>query len=249
MKLRSMNPSGLEAFEHYLQDLKATPNAAVPTELLSKPGASEPSQVDADFRSMSFRNRFEAGKYIFRVLDDAAPGTLLQDAGAWAWLSLFYFDAVCPADAQGQRRPGELARYVPDNTNYRKYYRHLLAGPYRIFRAHKDKPERALALLCTPVHKPGDLAEQLAARQELITNAAALEAATKLFVDPQKTSPRRGAAGRGPGSARRYAELLNQFDVTWDLYAMESMSIIALLPKEFERFRSVAAALPTPKRH
>ena len=57
-----------------------------------------------------------------------------------------------------------------------------------------------------------------------------------LYVDPNTGLHKRGAAGRGPGSARRLAEVLGQFDMTWDLYSMSASSILDILPKEFNRF-------------
>jgi hypothetical protein len=70
----------------------------------------------------------------------------------------------------GHRKPGERARHIPDATNFLRYYRHLLAGPWRTYRTHRDDPGRARVVLCQPLHTPGDLVEQLASRQELVTN-------------------------------------------------------------------------------
>ena len=84
---------------------------------------------------------------------------------------------------------------------------------------------------------PGDLVEQLASRQELVTNRAFLAAATTLYVDLQTRLPKRGGGGKSRGTARRLADVCNQFDVTWDLYAMEPGELLGKLPKEFQRFQ------------
>ena len=47
----------------------------------------------------------------------------------------------------------------------------------------------------------------------------------------------KGAGGKGGGSPRRLADILWQFDVTWDLYAMSLKEFWAVLPQEFEKFR------------
>ena len=117
-----------------------------------------------------------------------------------------------------------------------QYYRHLVAGPYWIYRAHRDKPSRVLAVLAGSVDQPGDIAEQLASRQEIVTNKAAMELATLLYIDQETQRPKKGAAGRGPGSARRFADILNQFDLMWDLYAMQIAAMLKMMPKEFYRF-------------
>lgn len=120
--------------------------------------------------------------------------------------------------------------------NFQRYYCDLLAGPWRIYRTHRDDPARALAVLCQPLHTPGDLVEQLASRQELVTNRAFLAAKTTLYVDPQTRLPKRGGGGKSRGTARRLAEVCNQFDVTWDVYATEAPELLERLPKEFGRF-------------
>lgn len=91
-----------------------------------------------------------------------------------------------------------------------------------------------------PLHTPGDLVEQLASRQELVTNRAFLAAATALYVDPQTGQPKRGGGGKSRGTARRLADFCNQIDVTWDLYALEPTELLAKLPKEFQRFQPAA---------
>jgi hypothetical protein len=86
----------------------------------------------------------------------------------------------------------------------------------------------------------GDIVEQLASRQELVTNRAVVGAATKLYYDATRMAARRGAGGKGPGSPRRLADILNQLDLTWDLYAIADDDLISKLPAEFDRFKSVA---------
>jgi hypothetical protein len=164
-----------------------------------------------------------------------------RDAGLWGWLSLYYFDQVCPKDVNGHRKVRERARYIPAVSDFRKYYRHLLAGPYRVYRAHRLAPDNALVLLCGPLHRPGEIVEQLIARQEIVTNPNAVGLATKIYYDASTGSFRRGAAAKGNGSARRLADVLNQFDVTWDLYWMAPARLLAKLPAEFEKFTRKAA--------
>ncbi len=173
-----------------------------------------------------------------RLLSGSGISGVEKDKGLWAWLSLFFFEQLCPTDKLGRRQPKERARWIPATSDFRKYYRHLLAGPYRIFRAHRDNPERALALLSGRLDTPGEVAEQMAARQELVTNKAVVALATNLYIDPATRRLRLGAAGKGPGSARRLSDVLRQFDVTWDLYTMQASDLMAMMPEEFRRFQS-----------
>ena len=239
MNLRRLNDEGLRQFAEYLVALKTTPSLAPPVALLDDPATSEEAAPVAVW-PMPFPNRLAVGRWLNELLESASLPDPAREKGVWAWLSLRLFDTVCPADGRGHRKPGELARHIPDAANFQRYYRHLLAGPWRIVRTHRDAPDRALAVLCQPLHTPGDLVEQLASRQELVTNRAFLAAATTLYVDPQTLQPKRGGGGKSRGTARRLADFCNQIDVTWDLYALEPGELLVKLPKEFQRFQPVA---------
>jgi hypothetical protein len=236
-EVRRLTDAGIERLSAFIDSLKGDEPLDYPAEILTDPQTSEPIGCLIEIEQRRFGSRFEAARYLDGKLSDSGLRDVERDQGLWAWLSLFYFEELCPADEAGRRKPGERARWIPEVRNYQRYYRHLLAGPYRIFRAHRDSPVRAMALLCNPLDKPGDIVEQLASRQEFVTNRAIVEGATKLYVDPRTKRPRRGAGGKGDGSPRRLADVLWQFDVAWDLYAMTTDSLLHLLPAEFDRFR------------
>jgi hypothetical protein len=235
--IKRLNQSGLERLAEFLDSLTGEVPLPIPFSILEDPTNTEnlPRAIDISVRK--FANRLEAAEYLYSLLGDSEIAEVDRDKGLWAWLSLFFFDQLCPADKSGKRNPKDRARLIPATSDFRKYYRHLLAGPYGIFRAHRDDPDRALALLSGPLSKPGEIAEQISARQELVTNRAVVELATTLYIDRATRLPRRGAAGKGPGSARRLADILQQFDVTWNLYTMETADLMRMMPAEFNKFQ------------
>ena len=240
MILRRLNSEGIVQMSSFLESLTTEIPQPWPGNLLSSSETSEPVEPEIDFELRTFGSRFAAAEYLDERFYDARISGLERDKGIWSWLALFYFEELCPAGEYGHRKPGARARWIPEAEAWR-YYRHLLAGPFLIYRAHRDNPERVLVLLCGPLNQPGDIVEQLASRQELVTNKSTMEVATILFLNRKTNQPKRGAAGRGPGSARRLADVFNQFDVTWDLYAMNSGDLFEMLPAEFDRFRSKSA--------
>jgi hypothetical protein len=240
--VRRLNGAGIAQLTEFLDSHRTENPQGVPTGILTHPDTSEALGVNVEVEVRTFGTRFMAAQYLNDRFTAGGLQDVEQDCGLWAWLALFYFDELCPAGAGGRRRPGELARWVPDVNNYQRYYRHLLAGPYRIFRAHRDDPRRAMALLCGPLDRPGDIVEQLASRQEIVTNRGIMACATRLYIDPANNRPKRGAGSKGAGSPRRLADVLNQFDVTWDLYSLSAEGLLGLLPREFDRFRPSPAA-------
>jgi hypothetical protein len=236
-RVRRLNRAGIARLIEFLDSLRTDAPQGVPSGILTHPDTSEALAADVEVQPQTFGTRFAAAQYLNERFTAAGIQNVEADCGLWAWLALFYFEELCPPGAGGRRKPGEQARWIPDVNNYQRYYRHLLAGPYRIYRAHRDDPGRALALLCGPLDRPGDIVEQLASRQEIVTNRGIMACATRLYIDPASNRPKRGAGSKGAGSPRRLADVLNQFDVTWDLYSLTADGLIGLLPREFDRFR------------
>jgi hypothetical protein len=206
---------------------------------LIDPGTSEAVPGDIEVENIEFGSRFEAARYLDECFGSGDVRGLERDRGVWAWLALLNFETLCPPGPGGKRKPGARARWIPEVTNFRRYYRHLLAGPYLIYRTHREDTARAMILLCSPLSRMGDIVEQLASRQEIVTNRAIVGAATRLYYDASRGTPRRGSGGKGPGSPRRLADVINQLDLTWDLYSMSEEDLLSRLPIEFDRFRSV----------
>src|SRR6266853_1263550 len=229
MHLQRFTERGIERFAQFLDSVPEYYDAAALEALMSSAELATDVAPAIEVDRREFASRYEAAAY-FHTRLAGLPG-VETDVGLWSWLAAFLFDQLCPADSKGRRRPGERARWIPDLDSHRKYYRHLLAGPYRFFKAHPDAPRRALALLCGALARPGELNEQLASRQEIVSNKAAMEVATRLYVDPDTARPKPRAAGKARGSVRRLATILKQYDLTWDLNALSADELLQLLPR------------------
>lgn len=237
MRLRRLNEKGLVRFGAFLDSLTSASPHRRPVELLSDADTSEPVHPSVEIEQRNFSTRLDAARYLHESFANCGVVGLDTDRGLWAWLALFYFDQLCPPDKRGNRKPGKRARWIPAFSDARRYYRHLLAGPYRIFKAHRDAPERAMVLLYGPLGVVGHFYYQLASRQKLVTNKAIVALATEMYIDPETQSHKRGAqTDDKPGTLRRFVAVLDQLDTTWDLYAMSKDQIAAMLPQEFNRF-------------
>lgn len=233
MRLCKLNAVGIERFGQFRASYNSGANPAELKGLLEDAACSEEVHPHIEVEAQQLSTRFAVGEYLNTLFSSEAVPGLDVDRGIWAWLAAFHFELLCPSGTQ----PGSEERWIPAVGDFRKYYRHLLAGPYQVYRAHRDNPQRAMALLATPPHAPGDVYEQLAARQELVTNPAVMEVATRLYVHPATDALKSGAASREGGSARRLAAFLDQLTLTWDLYALTPEQLLDLLPAEFDRFQ------------
>jgi len=193
-----------------------------------------PFEDDAEVESRDFSSRFELAQYLCDVLPDAGPA-LDHNRGLWSWLGLFYFEQICPKRADGSRKIHQVQRYIA-STDYRTYYRHLLRTPYVIYRLHG---QFSRSILSPAVDTHGEFAEQLASRQEIITNRGLMEAVDHLYFGPDGAggAPKKGATNyKKGGTLRRLIDVIQQFDLTYDLYGMAAPEILGILPREFSRW-------------
>lgn len=240
MKARILNHAGLAEAAAILDRLRSGELESVPTTFLDSDEFSSQTELEIPRpRAGEIQNRWFLGVWLWQKLHSVADDSaLIANTGFWTWLAFFLFDTIAPSRVRG-RSIWEDARYILARGDYRKYYRHLVAGPYLMIRTHSDSPHIVRGLLATLPDSPGDVYEQLASRPVIVTSRAAVALATKLYYDAESQRIRRGAAGAGPGSARRYASVLMQYDVTFDLYTVTEERLVGMLPREFERFQNV----------
>jgi hypothetical protein len=204
--------------------------------LLSDSKLTEDVGIEIEVRP--FRNRRDAADHLVTSLAPLDSSIdVSRDRGLWTWLGLAWLDLLAPVQL-GARMVREHWRWVLAVDDYQKYSRHLLAGPYFVALSHRDDLDRAMAVLVTKVESPGEIVAQLTTRYDIVRSPGIMLAATELYVDPSTTTGfKRGAGGAGAGSPRRLAEVLLQFELTWDVVGMTAEQILQLLPAEFDRFR------------
>lgn len=219
-------------FEDLLSDGPGSEGASPRTEIVS-PG------LTVEVKALA--NRMEVGRFFTDLLAPLPRDQVEKDAGLWTWLAWAWMDHLAPVKS-GVRDLGASPRWVLAVEEWKRYYRHLFAGPFYIYKAHEDEPHRADAVLCGPITKPGEVVEQVMARVDLVRSPGLMGAVTKLYFDPDKKAIKRGAGGKGAGSARRLGPVLMQLDRTWDIYSLESDDVLRLLPAEFDGFRPATAS-------
>lgn len=231
MDVRRFNSAGLLVFQEFLDSQRTSDPRPWPESALTDPQFTESIAFASNVERRDFSSRLDLAAYLDSAFSGYNPPR--TDSGLWAWLACFYFNEICPKLPNGRPSPGSLPRWIPVSSDFRRYYRHLVAGPYAIYRAHRDDPQRALAILCQKPGRPGEMVEQFASRQQIVTNPAIMQVATDLFVDKNRMKANRRASSKGPGGPRRLIEVLGQLDVTWDLSMLTPDQLHARLPAEF----------------
>jgi hypothetical protein len=228
--VHKLNSQGIEYFNKYLDTLKEKPEATPPLEILTDPDYSEAFQDQVKIETLKFESRIHMVKYLSKTLDRLNTSISMENKGLWNWLSLYYFDQVCPKNLEEKRTPGMDYRHIL-NTGYRHKHRHLLAGPFQVFKMYGEK---ARFLLDGVVSTENKAHHELAPRQNFITNPGIMGAVDVLYFDKQVNKPKVGAHSKTRGgSLFRFITLIQQLELTYDLYSMTAEEILYLLPEEF----------------
>ncbi|MCY4156588.1 MAG: HNH endonuclease [Gammaproteobacteria bacterium] len=202
--------------------------------MLTDPRYSAPCALgDILVKRRNFASRREFAEYINQRVVEAGVFADADEHGMWEWLSLLYFDAVCPISPDGQREPGVDGRHLLEDPDARRRHRHLLRGPYMSYRRYNGGPNGELDLLLSyalPVH--GIAATHLGERLRLMASPGALIAASRLYVHPISGKPKRGYSDEEIG-LRAYCRFLNNLPDCFDLSNLSADTIIALLPASF----------------
>jgi len=242
LELRKFNDKGIETFRTYLDDLRGGSTAAPPYDLLTGPGTSCPVEGKGRIALRKFETRLDVARYLDEALVGIKKDNIENDVNLWSWLSLFYFDAVCPPDPVGHRRPGRDYRHILE-PGYPNGHRHLIGGAYLVKTVYGLSDEISHLLLHTPPHIENKFNHELAGRQNFITNKGIMEAAFRLYFDPSVNKPKRGAQlkKKAPGTLYRFIGVIQQLDLNYDLYSMSSSEIIGILPAEFDKWKVSAS--------
>jgi hypothetical protein len=238
MEIRRLTDQGIEKFRKYLDELRQGSAAVPPDNMLRDPDFSAPFKWQAEIEQRTFDTRLKLAHYLAGVLNEVENDGLENNVGLWSWLSLLYFDQVCPLEENGLRKPGRDYRHILE-PGYPNGHRHLLAGAWLVYSVYGLGDRLSRLLLWTPLHLESKFHHELAVRQTLITNKGILEAADKMYFKELEGKPKKGALVKkiAPGTLQRFIDIIQQLDLTYDLYSMSGEEILALLPSEFDEWK------------
>jgi hypothetical protein len=244
IKVRSLNAVGLATLEQWLIGREGAP----PRHVLEVDGMTENLADDYEIdASKEFTTSFELGLYLHDqvsgVVEDS--GALLAQHGMWSWLSLAFISSLVQKRGKDAGKPLAAPHYV--NTP-RLSYRLIARTAWDLVRRHGEDAKVALGSLQSPW---GEMAEQLAGRQEMYGHKSFWPVANRLYLSPAgsakagATTQRNATARRDPksraglGGVRRLPFTFKQFERTYNLRQMDGGDIVALLPPEYDRWKTV----------
>ncbi len=240
MQIRRLNDKGIARFRDYLADLRKDGSHPVPEYLLKDKESSGEVAGAGEIEKPGFKTKRAFAEHIIRALGEIGHENVIRDQGLWTWLSLYYIDDICPANATGKRKPGQDCRYILDVDNWNRRYRLLLLAPYLILKAI---PDHNRIFLDTPLSVHGELIEQVAlGRLYLIRLPAVREIIDLLYFDENTGKAKTGIFPKKqrakPGDLRNRLPIrIRQLQRTFDVASLTGDRLLELLGSEFQGWR------------
>ncbi len=234
MKVRKLNEYGISEFFKFIEGLRSNVSINTPTYLLEDDRSSVPLGEDIDVGEVSFKSRFEMGLYLVEIFKGHSIQPLIGDSGFWSWFALKWFDQLCPTKGD-LRKPSKEYNYILSN-NYNHRPRHSIYMTWQLVDRYGNDVQ---FMLSKGPETRGELTEQMMARQDFLSSKGVMELASTLYFDPQTGVFKKGAAARkSAGCVQRYVSWLQQLQLTFDIFSTTQDELGALLPTEFDRFKS-----------
>lgn len=241
IEIKRLTQEGIDNFKAWLS---SSEGIQPPGYLLSGSEYTEPAYKTLIDPDLVFSTRYDFGKYLAEtfVHIDFEEMMSQRNDGLWAWLSVVYFAQLT---AKGKRREEHYV-IVRKGLKGSLAYRHAARTSFELVHIHGLN---SLVCLSVDISRFGDMAEQLASRQTLAHNRGFFQTAFQLYVNAGKLkkgasskpkNPKRRKPGdrTGLGGVRRLAVALRRLDLTFDTETMDASSIIGVLPKEFEKWKT-----------
>lgn len=241
--VRSLNNVGIAKLEAWLDN----PIAAAPKMLLEDETTTV--VVDGEYQvdvSRNFPNSYELGEYLANHVFVGAVDrfALLANHGMWAWISLVFIESLV-RKGRGAGRPLAKPHYIIQSK--RLAYRLIARTAWDLVSLHGEVAKVALGSSKSPW---GEMAEQMTARQEIYAHRSFWPVANTLYA-MSDGSVRTGATSQrarksrndpkskaGLGCIGRLPTTFKQFERTYNLRQMSCDQIVALLPAEYNKWRT-----------
>lgn len=240
MHFRRFNKEGMRRFESFIQAYRRGDDYPPDEILFSESLGSDAGLSGFDPGEVSLESRLEFAVSIDKFLRKCRieKGDLVAPE-LWAWLTVALFGRLKLLKGN---KSGELAVWYPQSA-WRRFYRHVLYGPWRVYRLHTREPGLVEPLLHGKVTTHGEFYEQIAAYQDLVQSPGVLGAARALYWDEASGTLKsghaiKGAGGKATGSVRRFSAVVQQFALTWDIIDISAEELLGLLPEEFDKWKS-----------
>jgi len=242
MILREFRDAGISAFRDFLAQCREEPGTPYPHYLLEDESLTSAISPAIEVAFTRLTTKADAAHYLSSLLGPLSDRSVAANAGLWTWLTLYFFDDVCPPK-DGKRKVKNDYYYIFEPRNPRHFYRHLLFISWHIL---KVAPEHNRLLLSSRISVLDKVTSEVLKRFYLTRIPCMFEVLDRLYWDDSRRRPRSGIVTQQkvtPGDLlHRLPIRIRQLEKTYDLFSLNADQMIELLGDEFQRERQGATA-------
>ena len=234
MQVRAFNTRGIEAFRDWLDGCRQDPTKDLCVELLEDDALTQHVTPECKSNDTTLVQKRDAAHHLHQMLSPLPESMVAKDAGLWTWLTLRYFDSVCPI-VDGKRSVKNDYYYIFEPNNMRHFYRHLLFVSWHIMRI---APDHNRLMLDTPLSILDKVTTEITKRLYLTRIPCIFKVLDHVYWDPQRKGPRKGITPNKPKRGdlpHRFPTRMQQLEKTYDLQSVTAEQLIDLLGDEFIR--------------
>jgi hypothetical protein len=238
MKLRQFNAGGVERFRSMLQVCREDPHVEIDFQLLENNTFTEEIVSGIEVTGQIFKTKGDAGQYLHSLLGLTAltHNDITSNTGLWAWLSLFFFDSVCPKNLQGRRSVKSDYYYVYD-PKIRDHYRHLLHVSWRVLDITQKDSQPHRLITTTPIDTMDSVTDEIIKKLYLIRIPRIFEVLDRIYWNKITQKAQKNIVGKKVRKGdlnHRFPAVIRQLEKTYDLQTLNADQLIELLGEEFD---------------
>lgn len=232
--LRELTAAGIERARAFLARLREHPDAerTPPDDLLFSDRYSRPFDRSAGItvEPRVFHTRRDVGEYLSPLLAPAWR-RVLADAGIWSWLGMYYFtDTVRVKDGQVQITYDEEFLFLKGGRSEQYRSRHWLWSSWRLYDQYG---ESASTLLNARPASRSRLSDRVLQNLRVFNSVGVVPLLMRLYTNGEHT---KRSYAESPGGLRHLMRVLEQLEMTYDVYGMEPDALLEVLPDDCQRW-------------
>ena len=236
MILRQFNNNGIKRFREELEKYRKDSLSPIDFHMLEDNALTENVPGGGNITAQIFKTKGDAGSHIHSLLKSTAltPNEIASNTELWSWLSLFFFDSLCPQNPQGRRKVNDVHFYIYDQRwNY--YYRHLLFVSWKVWDMTQGNHR---LITSTKIHEIDRVTRFIMNDLTMIRIPCIFKVLDHVYWNANAQKTRKNITGTGSnirkGDISRFKRVIRQLEKTYDLQSLNAKELIELLGDEFD---------------
>ena len=231
-----LTPAGALRAKEHLAAVRSDPfmDLATPENILSDPSFAEKLKDGPEVHHLPIQSRRDAADYLTN-LTPAISADLADDDAFWSWMGMYHLQdlILTPKERSSLTPMDETFVMNPmDQLSLRVEWRHCLRSAWLVADRYGDS---AAFILDRRVLEFSEITRFTLQFKRIFNSEGIVPLILSLYTRGVRT--RRGFS-TGTGGVRHLVRVLDQLELTHDVYGMPAEALMEILPPEFDRWKA-----------